>query len=287
MKTKPIVKVLFLLMALLSSACTTTWTQMNQNNNRQGVSSSLVDYLYPDGEIPQKPSDELPTLNVPLRIGLAFVPGSDAAGFNESRKQQLLEKVKLHFKKYPFIDEIQIIPETYLSTRRGFTTVEQVARLYGVDVMALVSYDQVIHTDDTKASLLYWTIIGAYFIKGSQFDTATFVDTAVFDVSTRKLLLRAPGVDDLEATATLINSPEALREARTKSFENAVTNMITNLDKEMSGFKDRLNNQQDKVANVSYRAGYSGGGAMLWCLALLLVPIAARWSLQKEISPVV
>lgn len=60
----------------------------------------------------------------------------------------------------------------------------QVARLYGVDVMALVSYDQVIHTDDTKASLLYWTIIGAYIIKGSQFDTATFVDTAVFDINT-------------------------------------------------------------------------------------------------------
>ena len=287
MKTKPMIKALFLLMALLSSACTTTWTQMNQNNNRQGVSSSLVDYLYPDGEIPEQPSDELPTLKVPLRIGLAFVPGSDAAGFNESRKQQLLEKVKLHFMKYPFIDEIQIIPETYLSARRGFTTVGQVARLYGVDVMALVSYDQVIHTDDTKASLLYWTIVGAYFIKGSQFDTATFVDTAVFDVSTRKLLFRAPGVDDLEATATLINSPEALREARTKSFENAVTNMVTNLDKEMSGFKDRINNKQDKVANVSYRADYNGGGAMLWCLVLLFVPITARRIRQNGIFPTV
>ena len=286
MKTKPMIKALFLLMALLSSACTTTWTQMNQNNNRQGVSSSLDDYLYPDGEIPEQPSDELPTLKVPLRIGLAFVPGSDAAGFNESRKQQLLEKVKLHFMKYPFIDEIQIIPETYLSARRGFKTVEQVARLYGVDVMALVSYDQVIHTDDTKASLLYWTIVGAYFIKGSQFDTATFVDTAVFDVSTRKLLFRAPGVDDLEATATLINSPEALREARTKSFENAVTNMVTNLDKEMSGFKDRINNKQDKVANVSYRDGYTGGGAMLWCLVLLIIPIATRRIRQKNFSVV-
>ncbi|KPJ90153.1 MAG: hypothetical protein AMJ53_14735 [Gammaproteobacteria bacterium SG8_11] len=277
MKTKPIVIVFFLFASLISGGCTTMWTQMNHNNGRQGVSSSLVDYLYPNGEIPEKPSDELPTLKVPLRIGLAFVPGSDAAGFNESRKQQLLEKVKLHFKKYPFIDEIHIIPETYLSARRGFQTVEQVARLYGVDVVALVSYDQIIHTEDTKASLLYWTIVGAYFIKGSQFDTATFVDTAVFDINTRKLLFRAPGVDDLEATATLVNSPEALREARSKSFENAVTNMISNLDKEMSTFKDRIKDDEDKVANVSYRAGYSGGGAMVWSLVLLLVPATTHW----------
>ena len=48
-----------------------------------------------------------------------------------------------------------------------------------------------------------------------------------------------------------------------------------------------INNKQDKVANVSYRADYNGGGAMLWCLVLLFVPIAARRIRQNGIFPTV
>jgi rhombotail lipoprotein len=244
---------------------------MDPHSSRQGVSSSLVDYLYPDGENPVRPNDVLPTLKIPLKVGIAFVPSADIGGLAQGRKQQLLEKVKQHFLQYSFIGDIQIIPDTYLQTRRGFKTVEQIARLYQVDVMALVSYDQVIYTNDTTASLLYWTIIGAYFIEGSQFDTATFVDTTVFDVKTRKLLIRAPGVDDLEASATLLNSPEAMRTARLQSFDSAVANMIANLDTEMSNFKDKLRNREDNIAHVSYRPGYSGGGAAGGVLVALLV----------------
>ena len=62
--------------------------------------------------------------------------------------------------------------------------------------MALVSYDQVANTSEKTSSLLYWTIVGAYVVKGNKNDVQTFVDTAVFDMATRKLLFRAPGVSD-------------------------------------------------------------------------------------------
>lgn len=52
--------------------------------------------------------------------------------------------------------------------------------------------------------------------------------------------------------------------------------MITNLDNEMSSFKDRIINEQDKVSEVSYRAGYSGGGAAWWSLLMLLPMITLR-----------
>ena len=54
-----------------------------------------------------------------------------------------------------FIREIEVIPDAYLRGGKGFTTLEQVGRLYNLDVMALVSYDQVAMSEDKAASILY------------------------------------------------------------------------------------------------------------------------------------
>ena len=43
---------------------------------RQGSSSSLVDFLYPDGSVPPEPARELPYLELPISVGIAFVPGN-------------------------------------------------------------------------------------------------------------------------------------------------------------------------------------------------------------------
>ncbi|MFT5721469.1 MAG: rhombotail lipoprotein [Motiliproteus sp.] len=80
-----------------------------------------------------------------------------------------------------------------MRSSKGFEGVSQIARLYGLDIVALVSYDQVAVTSDTKSSILYWTIVGAYFIKGNKNQATTFVDTAVFDVNSRKCFFVHPG----------------------------------------------------------------------------------------------
>jgi len=46
----------------------------NMAQPRRGTSSSLVDFLYPAGETPPPLTDAVPRLNLPLRVGLAFVP---------------------------------------------------------------------------------------------------------------------------------------------------------------------------------------------------------------------
>jgi hypothetical protein len=106
----------------------------------------------------------VPHLDLPIRVGLAFVPSGDAnvEGLSEVHKAELLAQVKRAFSNREFIADIQIIPEAYLRSARGFDTVDQVARLYQLAVIALVSYDQVAITDDT----------------------------AVFDVKTQSLLFR-------------------------------------------------------------------------------------------------
>jgi rhombotail lipoprotein len=247
--------------AVLLSGCTTLWQDYFEGHNaRKGVSSSLVDYLYPDGRVPPKHDQNIPHLELPLHVGLAFVPSGsgDTPGLSEAGKAELLEQVRQRFAGRDFISEITIIPDTYLRSSKGFDGVDQIARLYGLDVMALVSYDQVANSDDNKASIFYWTIVGAYLIKGSDTDVQTFVDTAIFDISTHKLLFRAPGVHRESRSTTLVGSGKRLREAREQSFAAAMADMTGNLEAELDRFRERI--KQDSSVTVTYRDSYRGGG---------------------------
>jgi len=262
---------LILITSLFTTSCTNYWFQLIGNNVRQGVSSSLVDYLYPNGEIPPEYDENIPNLHLPLRVGLAFVPANtnNVEGLSEANKNALLNKAKESFANKEFIKEIIVIPDTYLRSGRGFKTVDQVARLYHLDVMALVSYDQVVHVDDTKSSILYWTIVGAYFVKGSKNDVQTFVDTAIFDIKSHKLLFRAPGINRIEATSTLVNSTEEMRKVRENSFSLAMADMTNNLNEELEGFKERI--KEDRSVVVTYQPGYGGGGAFGPQVIILLI----------------
>lgn len=247
---------------LLLPACsflkTGEWTS---GESRDGVSSSLVDYLYPSGKQPPAMSQEIPQLNLPLSVGIAFVPpaGSGGGAITEATKLKLLNDVKAAFVDKDYIRHIEVIPETYLRSSKGFEGMSQVARIYGVDIMALVSYDQVSFTEDTKASVLYWTIVGAYFIDGTRNEVHTFVDTAVFDVATRKLLFRAPGANTAEFKSTFVEIEEAVREGRSASFAAAMSDMTGNLTLELANFEGRLKTEP-QLAQVNWSDNRGGGG---------------------------
>lgn len=262
--------VLIMLVVLQLSACTTGFG----SDGRRGVSSSLVDYLYPEGQVPPQYEETVPHLRLPLRVGLAFVPSQSSSAFSlpEAKKMQLLEQVRQRFSGLDYVRDITIIPDTYMRSAKGFEGVDQIARLYGLDIMALVSYDQVASSTETKSSVLYWTIVGAYFIKGNQNQVTTFVDTAVFDVNSRKMLLRAPGVSETKRSSTLVEVNQVNRATRDEDFELAMLDMSGNLAIELERFKQRV--KQDKSVQVSRRQGYGGGGALQWPLVILLAGLA-------------
>jgi len=254
--------------------------------------SSVVDYLYPKGtDTPIAPS--IPVLNIPLQVGIAFVPEqpSSASGVNvwtgtrrgatltETTKAQLLERVADHFREREFVSNIEVIPSAYLTPRGGFSNLEQIRTMYGVDVIALVSYDQVQFTDEGMLSLTYWTLVGAYVVSGEKNDTSTMMDTAVYDIASRKLLFRAPGTSQVKGSATPVNLSEELRADSIKSFQAATDDMIRNLDVQLDQFKAKLKRQPGQVKVVP-RSGYSGGGSMglfeLIVLLLIAVVLAAR-----------
>ena len=261
------------LIALTLTGCSTMWNW--SGGARIGASSSLVDYLYPDGQEPPDVEQTIPYLELPLRVGIAFVPGQSGHGtISEATKMQLLEKVKAEFVEREYISHIEVIPDTYLRSSKGISGMQQVARLYGADVMALVSYDQVAVSEENPSGLLYWTIVGAYLIKATSNEVQTFVDTAVFDVDTARLLFRAPGVDTMSDRSTLVEAGEVVRKARDESFAVAMEQMTGNLTIELDSFQERVKTDT-AVARTEWKPGYGGGGAPGWPMLIALALVAA------------
>ena len=247
-----------MLMVFLLTSCSALVSNHAGKNTR---SSSLVDFLYPNEDSRATYKPEIPVLKLPVTVGISFVPSKDwrANGIESQNEVELLEKVKKSFLQYDYIDRIEVIPSTYLKGGEGFSALEQVGRLYDVDVMALVSYDQVTQTYENNAALLYWTIVGMYVIPGKENTIQTFVDTAVFDIKSKKMLFRAPGISKLEKRTTAISIDETLNEKSLEGFNLAVTDMSLNLDAELARFKTRV--KEEKIAKIENKDGSSSAGA--------------------------
>ncbi len=149
----------------------------------------------------------------------------------------MLERIRQRFADRKFVTEIVTIPDYYLRNNRGFGGLQGVQRLYSVDVMALVSYDQITHMDENEWSFGYLTIVGAYVLKGSHHDVATLVDLAVVDPVTQSLILRAGGTDSRNRNTTLIDEEREARESGAASFGSATTQMIDNFDAALTKFE--------------------------------------------------
>lgn len=238
-------------------------------------SSSLLQFLYPNGAEPPA-VDRIPQLHVPLRIGLAFLPASaspPALALSAAQREALLERLRQHFSSRRFVSQIVVIPDYYLTGARGFDGLRGVERLYDVDLMALVSYDQVMHQDVNGWSLAYWTIAGAYLIKGNRYDVATLIDLAVVDPVTGSLVLRAGGTDTRHGDATMIAEPRELRAASDLGFTAATNQTIEHFDAALDQLQAQVRAGTAAVRVVSRTGSAKGGGGSVgWVDLMLLLP---------------
>jgi len=239
---------------LLLAGCATLFRPQQEHR-----AASVVDYLYPNASEAPQLQPGTTTLRPPVRVGIAFVPGGQwDSGASEQSKRLLLERVKAAFSQYAYIGRIEVIPSNYLHARGGFDNLDQVARLFNVEIIALLSYDQVQFNDTRAAAVLYWTIVGAYVIRGDKYDVQTLVDASVFDVASRKLLFRAPGSSQVKGSGTLASFSERARHAQDVGYVKAVDDLIPQLKTAMDDFRER--SKHDAQVKVENKAGYSGGG---------------------------
>jgi rhombotail lipoprotein len=234
-------------------------------------SSSLVGFLYPDKQLPPQ-NDAIPELHIPLRVGLMMLPAhGNGAGIDAARKEQLLTQIREHFLTRKFIAEIVIVPEYYV-TGSGFESLEGVKRLYNLDLIAIVSHDQVMYTEENALSLTYLTIVGAFIVPGSRHEVTTLVDLAVVDPETRSLLLRAGGTDSADRTTTMVDESAASRTTRNRSFEKATGQMIEHFDVALAQFEADVKSGKARV-RVTKRESGGGGGSV--DVVLLLAALCA------------
>lgn len=243
--------------------------------------SSLYAYLYPDVD-KHIDAPTIPVLSLPLRVGVAFVPANDHRQrhfiynvkddltLSESQKIALMKRISTEFKKYPFVQSIDIIPTPYLTPGGSFANLDQIRTMYGVDVMVLLSYDQVQFTGEDLLSLTYWTVVGAVVVDGEKNETRTMLDAAVFDITSRKMLFRAPGIGDVKDSSTLMTLDEQLHQNSEEGFTKAAADLTTNLQVALADFRERVTNSmaQTKALGtnapveyvVRYKPGYTGSG---------------------------
>jgi len=223
--------------------------------------SGLMDYLYPKNKTAPAPNPSGARLQLPLRVGIAFVPTPGGSGQNAllpaGSEKPLLDILKDTFKDKPWVKEIRVIPSTYLTPQGGFDNLDQVRSLYGVNVVALVSVDQIQYTNPKWYSIAYLSIVGAYVLPGDANDTRTLIDAAVFDVPTRTFLLRAPGQSNVKGSSTAINVHARLREDSAKGLELAMKDLAGNLEKEVEGFKADVATGGREEVDVATKEGVS------------------------------
>jgi rhombotail lipoprotein len=231
------------LLLLLGTACATPETVQRR--------SSLTAYL---GGKPaaEPPPAGMVKLQLPLRLGIVFVPsdggqrqGAMVAGaavepINAAYEQEMHQKVSQLFGQKPWTLSFKTIPALYLTRGGGFDDLDQVSRSFGVDVVALVSVDQVQFSSPRWYAWTYWTLVGAYVIKGDKNDSTTLVDAAVYHVPSRTFLFRAGGVGTVRGSSSWSGREDALRGQARESLALAMANLSTSLDEGVATFKQDL-----------------------------------------------
>jgi rhombotail lipoprotein len=82
----------------------------------------------------------------------------------------------------------------------------------------------------------------------------------VYDIKSRKMLFRAPGVSTVKGTATPVNAAEELRKSSQRGFELAANDLKANLTLQLEEFKTKVRESPAEYQVVK-RPEYKGGGA--------------------------
>lgn len=260
------------MVSLLLAGCAALFPHSTQRHQR---SSSLVEYLYA-GQAPPA-QNARPVLQLPLTVGVAFLPSARGVlPLGEADKVQVLERVRERFQSRAFVREIVVIPDYYLAGQRGFDGLSALQRLYDIDLVALVSYDQVMRQESNELSLAYLTIVGAYVLPGTSQGVTTMVDLAVVDPASRSLVLRAAGMDTRQGVSTQVAANRVQRSRGASSLQDAAGQMIERFDAELLRFEQSVREGTSRVQVVRTGGGGSAGILTLAMLGLALAGVAAR-----------
>jgi len=257
------------------------------------VQSSALDFLYPSGTEPVAPTDV--TLNVPVRVGLAFAPSRDQHGrqpLSEGQRRELLESIATAFRDHESVRSVEVIPTTYLTPGGSFENLDRLAVAFGVDLMALVSYEQAQYSASTARSWTYWTLVGAYIVKGEKNETRTMLDAVVYDIRSRTLLFRASGENSLGGASTPIGMDRDLKDRAEESMRRAGESLVADVGKQLEVFSTHarsgtvrgIGTPAIEIVRQGQAAGGGGSGSSGVAGILLAAVLAGGPALVRSIG---
>lgn len=249
---RQLASLLMLSLALLSlTACSILGPQKVRHERSTG----LVQFLYPNGQIPADASR--PILRLPLRVGLAFIPAEgESDAIYAQHKVDLLNRLKYAFEHKDYVQEIVVIPEIYLQNGGGFDHIQQLKNLFNLDALALVSYDQVVNRTENILALSYLTIVGGYIFPGSNYKISTLIDLAVIDMDKRQILFRAAGTAASQDTVPEAYTQNIYNKQQQVGFGRAMQVLEVNLGVELNAFERRLRNRQQNDIELVSKPGF-------------------------------
>jgi rhombotail lipoprotein len=245
---------------------------------KRAASTPLVQFLYgSDQRVPKR--DEVVTLQLPIRVGLAFLPtrsGNSDEGPTPTERERILGSIRSSFSGLPYVSEIVPLPAYYFDVSRtdGMRQLEQLARLQRLDLVALISYDQRTQVSENRRSFAYLTIVGTLFVKGNHNETQTIIDMAVVEPTGRSLVLRAGGISSTANTVTAIDQPGKLRKQQRVGYDQATDALIANFRTELTEFESRVRAGTADVKVVRQARNGSGGSGALDPVLLALTFVA-------------
>lgn len=252
---------------------------------RHSKTTSLVNFLYPSGEIPKDLPN--PVLNLPLRVGIAFIPEENSGNHVEpALKIELLNAIKNEFENRKYIQNIQIIPQLYLSNGKNSQQLHQIKQLYQLDVIALVSYNQIVNRKENFFALTYLTIVGSYVFPGSHFNVNTLIDMALIDLNSNRLLFRAAGTHGSKGAAPEAYTKHRYDEHQNNDFSTAMSKLKNNLRTELHVFEQRIRskNPNDDI-QVKAKKGYEMSidiSQVFLLLSLLIIKLQQNSKLRQR-----
>jgi rhombotail lipoprotein len=196
-------------------------------------------------------------------VGLAFAPSGSlqAPGtFSEVQRQALLTRIAEAFKAKEGIGSVDVIPTTHLTSGGSFTELDRLKAAFGIDLAALVSYDQFQFSESGRSSWAYWTLVGAYVVEGEKNDTETLMDAVIYDIASRAMLFHATGQSRVKGSSTPVDRERELKKNSEESFSTATDDLIANLDRALAGFIEQAAAGTVRGAGTPAIAMYDASG---------------------------
>jgi rhombotail lipoprotein len=201
----------------------------------------------------------------------------------------LLTKIAESFRDREGIASVEAIPSSFLTPGGGFDNVDRLVPAFGIDLIGIVSYDQFQFSESGRSSWAYWTIIGAYVVKGEKNETRTIMNTVVYDIPSHAMLFNASGQNSIEGKSLPVQVEKALRERSEQSFDAATDDLIANLNTALDAFQTQAATGTVRgpgtpavamydASGQPVQPGAGGGGGSLAladvCGAMLLISLA-------------